>query len=127
MVTVTVAIANARKVLEDAGYTVTDPPEPEPENRCAACGKTDRENRDEGFGDLIDFRMLVHEGEEGFSDVTRFFCDADLGWIAQVLVELGFGSHHHGSTTFVEADTSECGGYGECMLYEDVDGMEEVY
>ena len=44
-----------------------------------------------------------------------------------MLVALGFGSHHHGSTTLVEADTNECGGYGECTLYEDVDGMEEVY
>ena len=123
----TVAIANARKVLEDAGYSVQEPPEPAPEHRCAVCGKTDQENRDGFGGGLIDFQVIVHAGEEGASYVTRFFCDEHMQDVGDVLVKLGFGSHHHGSTTFVEADTSECGGYGECTLYTDVDGMEEVY
>ena len=58
----TVAIANARKALEDAGYSVQEPPEPEPEHHCAVCGKTDEQNRDDGFGDLIDVHVIVYEG-----------------------------------------------------------------
>ena len=76
----TVAIANARKVLEDAGYSVQEPPEPKPEHHCAVCGKTDEQNRDDGYGDLIDVHVIVYEGYEGLSDVTRFFCDAAPGW-----------------------------------------------
>lgn len=120
-------ITKARKLLEFEGFTVKDPPPPPPVHHCAVCGKTDEDNYDDGFGPLVDFRLVVSDGEEGFSDVTRYFCQEHMVKVADALVELGLGSHHHGSTTFVEADTEECGGYGECKRYEEFDDMREVY
>lgn len=119
----------AKKTLMNAGYRLIEPAPPKPVRHCANCGVAeDKDNY--GFPLLIDVRVEVHDGEEGWSDVTRFYCDECIGKVADTLSGLGLGSHHHGSTTFVEADTRACGGYGTCDLYgmaQEVYGDREIY
>lgn len=115
--------------LRSRGWSVTPPPPPPPQHTCARCGKTDEENEDEYGGDLIPVRVVASEGEEGHSDVTRWFCYLHWDEMWSALIKLGFESHHHGSTTFLSREGREapCGGYGNCKLYEQFDGMAEEY
>jgi hypothetical protein len=109
--------------LRQKGYVVTPPPPPQPVNHCAVCGIS----KDEDSEPLIPVDISINPGEEGASYVTRWYCDEDLETLAYQLIRYGLGSHHHGSTTLVEADTEVCGGYGKCTLYNGEDGMQEVY
>lgn len=80
-----------------------------PQNHCHWCGKSDDDNEDDGFGPLVDFQVLVADGEEGYSRVLRYACQDHHEWLADQLVELGFGIHAHGGICFLE--DQRCPGY----------------
>jgi hypothetical protein len=112
----------ALELLRDKGYRVTPPPPQPPPRRCAVCKVSEEDEY------LTDFRVTVAAGEEGFSDVRRFFCEVHMIPVIDSLMEMGFESHHHGSTTFLaNEDHPPCGGYGRCMLYDGLDSTPEEY
>jgi hypothetical protein len=100
---------------------------PPPLNHCAVCGIDEDTHMQNAGWPLTPVTVAVNRQEEGASYVTRWYCEDHMDDLSQTLLEYGLGSHHHGSTTMVEADPDVCGGYGECTLYEEADGMEEVY
>ena len=114
--------------LRRRGWGVVPPLPPAAQHKCLVCGKTDEENEDEYGGPLVDVRVIVADGEEGCSDVKRWVCYLHWENVFTELMEMGFESHHHGSTTMLSnEDDPPCGGYGECTLYEAFDGMAEEY
>jgi hypothetical protein len=91
---------------------VTMPAEPLPEPpplHCSWCGRTDPENRREGYGGLTDIRVIVAEAEEGQADVMRLACYEHLEVVAQQLGAIGFFSHRHGGINYLEP--MACPGY----------------
>jgi hypothetical protein len=77
---------------------------PPPDNECFRCGMTDSENEDNGYGGLIDFRVITSEGEEGYANELRFVCQDHFEELSEALIDLGFGSHRHGGINFLEDD-----------------------
>ena len=73
--------------------------QPEPEYFCAICHTFPEDTED---GVLTDVRVIVADGEEGFSDVTLLLCDDHLARMTQKLTKLGFIDHRHGSTSSLE-------------------------
>jgi hypothetical protein len=69
-----------------------------------------------GFDDLgylIDVTVLTSPGEEGYAEVTQWFCQEHYEEMAPKLMALGFASHNHHGTNLLDAE-AECGGYGRC-------------
>lgn len=69
-----------------------------------------------GFDDLgylIDVTVLTSPGEEGYAEVTQWFCQEHYEEIAPKLMALGFKSHSHHGTNLLDAE-DDCGGYGKC-------------
>lgn len=91
--------------LNQLGYRVITPRE-EPPVECAVCGWTE---------ELIDFRVIVADGEEGYGDVLQYRCSEHCIEVLDGLKGLGFVTHEHGSTALLE-DTSCVGStqYGSC-------------
>lgn len=110
------------------GYTVTPPRPPLPIAHCAICGISEDE-QDETYGwPLLPIQVIVNSGEEGFSDVKRFYCGEHSDDVINALLPLGLGSHRHGSTTLVESDPAVCGGYGKCPYFKPDEAVYgEVY
>jgi hypothetical protein len=121
------AIKGAIARLRGQGYEVSPPPLPLPVAHCAICGIGEDENREIYGGPLIPVQLLVNTGEEGFSDVKRFYCDEHIDDVRNAVLPLGLGSHRHGSTTIVESDPSVCGGYGKCPHFDPESEYGEVY
>lgn len=119
-------IGQAVSYLTARGYTIVPPVRPDPVDHCAICGMTGDENSETFGGWLIEVTLQVDVGEEGGSEVTRFYCDEHVDDVRNAVLPLGLGSHRHGSTTLIEADTSVCGGYGTCTHFPE-DGYKEVY
>lgn len=71
--------------------------------RCARCGMS------EDAQHLVDVRVVTHEGEEGFADVTMLLCEDHLDGVIEVIVRLGFTDHRHGGADFLE--DRHCPGY----------------
>lgn len=69
---------------------------------------------DEGWPSLIYITVLVSPGEEGYAEVTQAFCQEHYETTAYALMALGFKSHNHHGTNFLDAGR-ECGGYGQCL------------
>jgi hypothetical protein len=118
--------AEATRKLAALGYQVTPPSPPLPVAHCALCGLTEEENRKWYGSGLVPVELIVNSGEEGFSDVKRFYCDEHIDDVRNAVLMLGLGSHRHGSTTFIEADPTICGGYGKCKFF-DPEHTEEIY
>ena len=96
---------------------VTMPAEPReelPVPRCSYCTRTSADNRRDGFGPLVDVRVIVAESEEGFADVMRLVCNQHLIVVTSRLADAGFTSHKHGGICFLE-DT-KCPGYTDPIL-----------
>lgn len=70
--------------------------------KCHWCDKTNEDNESDGYGPLIDFRLIVSDGEEGYSNVLRYACQGCFETIQPKLVEIGFGVHAHGGICFME-------------------------
>lgn len=92
------------KVIARAAAELAIPDEPE--RRCSVCGMVESAT---DFESLVDVRVVVANGEEGFADITQLLCDDHLPGILDGLVALGFVDHRHGGINFLE-DPS-CPGY----------------
>lgn len=68
---------------------------------CSRCGILEGDTE---YGRLIDIRVVCQEGEEGFCDITQLLCDICMEAIRINLMELGFVSHHHGSTDLLDGE-----------------------
>lgn len=75
-----------------------EPPSP-PEPVCSRCGMPEFESE---WGRLLDVRVVVAEGEEGFADLTQLLCDKHAGEAIDALRRLGFRDHRHGGTNLLE-------------------------
>jgi len=78
----------------------------DPVYTCAKCGRTQEEVDHEP---LTDVRVIVADGEEGFSDVTLLLCSEHLWGVCAGLQRFGFVDHRHGSTSSLESES--CPGY----------------
>jgi hypothetical protein len=83
---------------------------------CDNCGNRE-ETEPDGFpesGMWFPVRVEAGDsGEEGHQIVERIFCDECFPIITGALVEMGFGTHYHGSTNFLEVE--DCPGYKVSM------------
>lgn len=79
---------------------------PPPDVVCSRCGRSEDDN--DGIP-LIDVRVIVHEGEEGFADITQWLCEAHFERARASLEDLGFVDHNHGGINFLE--DSSCPGF----------------
>jgi hypothetical protein len=82
---------------------------PAPDNTCYICGRSDTDNIQEGWGPCVDVTVVVANGEEGYSRITKFVCNDHLVELTDKFAAMGFVSHHHGSTTLLE--DRDCPGY----------------
>lgn len=102
--------------------------QPPPENVCYMCGKTDSENEADGYGPCIDVTVTTCESEEGYSRVSKYVCYEDIEFIVAKLADIGFISHHHGSTSTLE--DKNCPGYevyGTCPTPKGYGEEEDPY
>ena len=67
----------------------------------------------EDLGYLIDITVVTSPGEEGYAEVTQWFCQGHYEEVASILRALGFASHNHHGTNLLDAE-DDCGGYGRC-------------
>lgn len=74
----------------------------------SGCGVT---FEDQGY--LIDITVITSPGEEGFAEVTQWFCQDHYDSIVPKLMALGFKSHNHHGTNLLDAE-ADCGGYDKC-------------
>lgn len=99
--------------LEQLGYRVTPPPAKPKPDRCTVCGRVDQDaffnpNRydiDVSADDtesaewITKIRVEVGEqGEEGWDYRVLKLCEYHDSDIVKGLMDLGFKTHHHGST-----------------------------
>lgn len=84
----------ARK-LRGYGYKVIEPV-PQPPCECSECGISDKEDY------LVEFRVQIASGEEGYSDVTIYRCDLHSSELMEAIFEMGFLTHHHGTISYLE-------------------------
>lgn len=97
-----------KDILEEANA------EPPP-NVCHWCDKTDDDNYDDGYGPLVDIRVIIADREEGNADVLRWSCQEHMEKASQALCAIGFADHRHGGINFLEPQ--DCPGYtnyGSC-------------
>lgn len=99
--------------LESLVQVVMDYFKPPEDNKCFKCGCTDSDNWDNGFGPCVDVCVMIANGEEGFSHISKYVCNDHLIEIVDAFKALGFRSHHHGSTTLLEDD--QCPGYTDWL------------
>lgn len=99
--------------LRKQGYTIKEPAPTPPPRYCDKCKTTEDE-----AGYLADFTITVCESEEGYSEVRLLLCEDHMPAMCESLMELGFLSHRHGTTSSLE-DVS-CPGYkgGPCQWGE---------
>lgn len=62
------------------------------------------------LGYLIDITVVTSPGEEGYAEVTQWFCQTHYEYMRNQLLSLGFGSHNHHGTNLLDAE-DECGGW----------------
>lgn len=83
---------------------------------CDGCGKRD----DDPWPPWIPIKVEAGEsGEEGNQIVEKIFCDECDATVLGALIKLGFCTHYHGSTNFLEDDS--CPGfehYDECPTHQ---------
>jgi hypothetical protein len=79
-----------------------------PERSCSVCGVSED---DTAWGSLVDVRVVIADGEEGFADITQLLCDKHLEHMQIGLSDLGFKDHRHGSINYLE-DESCSGAHG---------------
>lgn len=99
---VVVTLKNAHILTDDKG------------SYCDSCG-IDIEDEDDNY--LTDFKVRCADGEEGFAEVTNFYCGHCLMEVITLMTSIGFVDHHHGGINFLE--DAECPGYNnlECTYY----------
>lgn len=78
------------------------------------CSVSDCEGSFDDLGYLIDVTVLTSPGEEGYAEVTQWFCQDHYEEIVPKLMALGFKSHNHHGTNLFDAE-KDCGGYGRCL------------
>lgn len=95
-------IEAAVALLLREGYgPITRPREVAP-RECSVCGVKDEDEY------LTPIEVAIAQGEEGSSQVTMYRCQEHLAEIQEGLVALGFVTHEHGSTAYLE--DGECPG-----------------
>src|ERR1039458_5548355 len=78
---------------------------------CDKCGRT----ADEPWPPWIPVIVQAGEhAEEGSQIATRLYCDDCSPVILEALVTLGFGTHYHGSTNFLEDPCVGANAYDDC-------------
>lgn len=108
--------------LVDRGYEVVAPGKPEAERACSDCGIL---QSDTDYGVLNDIRVVVSDGEEGYSNVLRFYCEDCFVHVLEVLVFTGFKTHVHGGICHLE--DFECPGRLDETLCETPEDQYDVY
>lgn len=103
-------LADAARLLREAGWQVQEPPPPVPPNRCMKCGA---EEDPLGYS-FTDVTVTIALHEEGYAHVEKFVCDRDLAEVQEDLVEAGFVLHAHGGINYLEPP--DCPGYGDMVL-----------
>lgn len=85
----------------------------EDESHICSIPKCGRTAEDEGWPFLIYITVVTSPGEEGYAEVTQALCQRHYEQVAGALIRLGFGSHNHHGTNFLD-DGVTCGGYATC-------------
>lgn len=108
--------------LTKLGYRVTSPRAKTPPPRCSVCGAVEAYTGDyydiTGIPEdaftadyLIQVVVQTNLGEEGYDKVVRFFCDEHDHRAIVELQQIGYVSHHHGSTCLLEDQSCS---YDDC-------------
>jgi hypothetical protein len=94
---------------------------------CDGCGERQEANEDRTFDDQNWMPFGVECGDdwttEGYCRVERLFCDACVESVAETLIRIGFTSHAHGTSNWLE-DLS-CPGFHDPDACPQPEAMEE--
>lgn len=89
----------AAKLLRMSGQYIVEEKYVEPPHFCSLCGIFEQEAL---YGVLVDARVIVADGEEGFADITLLLCDDCSVGVFKGLQNLGFKDHRHGGANSLE-------------------------